>query len=515
MLYNVYFASCLINILFNIVGLPAVKYVFIFQAFLVLIYILVGREKDLIWVFMSFCLFEGQGRVLWGYGVIFRLLFDLLLGLMIIKGIVVNRKLVDRRVIPNYLLLGIILHFIWFILELFNPMGPNLFGAIATSKYYIFPFFLFFFFQMYPLDLTEEESQKRIRGILILYILSAVLVIIQNNLGIDHLKKISPLYLNLFVKFEQFSGKAFRPWGTSFGPGGMSTFFYTMFGILFIYNPGILAGKNVAKQAISSFMKWSGFGLVIFASFISQVRSATLKTTMIFVGMLGLKFIGSRLKAKRAVTAFLMLVAVGIASPMLSFDFSSTDLNIDKTVERWSELSKKGITGNRASFDLFMSQVDARVEWPLGYGLGMTQGFLPDYGQRRKEHIDLPGYYFWHLDNLIFFLLLELGAGAFIYLYILVALNISLLSRMITLLRWKEITAFSVLAVCYSSILTMTVFCWGAVAIPFNPESFFFWFWSALGFNVFVRVKEKRAKNKENLEEVDESEPILGKMKSV
>ena len=63
MLYKLYFGSCLLNILFNLMASPVVKYVFIAQAILVLISILVGREKDLIWIFMSFSLFEGQGRV--------------------------------------------------------------------------------------------------------------------------------------------------------------------------------------------------------------------------------------------------------------------------------------------------------------------------------------------------------------------------------------------------------------------------------------------------------------------
>ena len=288
-------------------------------------------------------------------------------------------------------------------------MGPSLFGAFATSKYLVFPFFLFFFFQMYPLDLNEVESQKRIQGILVIYILSAILVVVQNNVGITHLSKISPLYLNLFAKFSHFSGEAFRPWGTSFGPGGMSTFFYTLFGLFFIYRPSVLSGKNTAKIAISSFFKWSGIGLVFFASFISQVRSATLKTTIILLGLLGLKFIGSRLKAKRAVSMVLIIIGFTIVSPMLSFEFNTSELNMDKTVERWGELADKGVTGNRASFDLFMSQIDARVEWPLGYGLGMTQGFLPDFEVRRKEHVDIPRYYFWHLDNLLFFLFLELG----------------------------------------------------------------------------------------------------------
>lgn len=513
-LYKIYFGTCLLNIFLNIIASPIVKYVFLVQAFLVLIQILIGEEKNLIWVFMSLSLFEGQGRVLWGYSILFRLLFDILLGIMIIKGIVLNRKVVDRSVIPNYLLIGILLHFIWFILELFNPMGPSLFGAFATSKYFIFPFFLFFFFQMYPIDLNEIESQKKIQGIIVIYVLSAILVIIQNNLGLEHLTKISPLYLSLFDKFSQFVGQSFRPWGTSFGPGGMSTFFYTMVGIFFIYRPRVFAGKNTVKLALASSLKWSGLGFVFFASFISQVRSATLKTMMIFLGMLGLKFIGSRLKAKRAVTGLLIFLALGLASPFLSFDYNTEDLNIDKTVSRWSQLAEEGVSGNRANFDVFMEQVDKRVEWPLGYGLGMTQGFLPDYNERRKEHVEIPGFYFWHLDNLIFFLLLELGAGAIFYIFVLVSLNISLLSRMITLLRWREITAFSVLAISYASVLTMTVFCWGAVALPFNPESFFFWFWAALGFNVFSGVRDKRAKNSQKDKEVDESPPNFGKIRT-
>lgn len=512
MLYNVYFFSCLLNLFGNFLALPLVKYIFLLQALLVLLYILIGDYKDLVWVLMSFSLFEGQGRVIWGYGILFRLLFDLLVMIVIIKGIVKSRKVINREVIPNYLLLGIMLHLGWFILELFNPLGPNLFAAFATSKYYVFPFFLFFFFQMFPIELNEPENQKKIQSVFLLLILGSALVIFQNGLGEEHLNKISPFYISLFDKYRLFQGNDFRPWGTSFGPGGMGTFFYSMIGIFFIYRPSVLTGKNTAKLATRALFKWGGLASIFFASFIGQVRSATLKSLLIVGGMFFLKFIGSRLKAKRAITVTGVLLIALSLFPVLNVNVDNSELGLSGSMERWGELSEKGLSGGRAGLDKVMDNLDMREIGFLGYGLGMTQGFLPDFEERRREHFEMPRWYFWHLDNLFFFLILELGVGSIFYIFVLVALIISLFSRLITLLRWREITAFSEVAVSFVSVVTMIVFSWGAVAIPFNPESFFFWFWAALGFNIFVQVKEKRAKMGLKEEEISEPAPEFDKM---
>lgn len=463
-----------------------------------LLFIFVGDVEDTIWVFMSLSLFEGQGRVIWGYNIAFRLMFDLLLGLAIIKGLTLSRRLINREIIPNYLLLGIIMHFIWWLLEIFNPSGPDLFSAFATSKYYVFPFFLFFFFQNFPLDLNSEQGQKRVQSMLVLLTLSAFLVIFQNFQGESLIYKISPAYANLTEKFKVFTGRNFRPWGTSFNPGGMSIFFYSALGFVFIYRPQVFGAKNTIKLTLSNLLRVGAIGAMLFASFVGQVRSATLKSVLILGIMFFLKFLGSRLKAKRSMTLVLILLGGFLVFPFLNIKLDNDSLGLSGTLNRWDGIDVNSLSSHRVGLDGALDRFEDRVELPFGYGLGMTQNFLPGYGERRKEHLDVPFFFFFHLDNLFFFLFLELGLGAFIYIYIMIALNISLLSRLITLLRWSEITAFAVAACSFSSVFVVTLFSWGAVSLPFNPESFYFWFWSALGFNSFIEVRRKRAKQVED-----------------
>ena len=495
MLQNFYYFSCFTNILLNFLGSPLVKYIFLLQALLVFILIFTAKEGDLFWVFATFSLFEGQGRVVWGYGIIFRLLFDLLAILMIIKAIIVNKKLLDRKVIPNFLLIAILLHFFWFTLEVFNPMGPSIFAAFATSKYYIFPFFLFFFFILHPFDVSQDSTQKNIFRLILLLCLSSALVIFQNLQGIESISNISPYYLNLFEKYKSFSGRNFRPWGTSYGPGGMTVYFYIMLGFYFLLDHSFFKKKGTLGKAIFSLVKWLSLGMLFFASFISQIRSATLKSLLILIGFIILAFIGSRIKAKKAMSFLLILTILGLISPLVTTDFSSNDFNTQKTMERWSSLATRDILGNRATLGTFVDEFERRVNLPFGYGLGMTQDFLPDFKKRRMEHVEIPRYYFWHLDNLIFSLFLELGLGALIYIFILLGVNISLLSKMLTLLKWEKIEDFKVVSVCFVSVFVMTIFSWAAVSIPFNPESFLFWFWAALGFNTFHKVKNEKNKD--------------------
>ena len=163
--------------------------------------------------------------------------------------------------------------------------------------------------------------------------------------------------------------------------------------------------------------------------------------------------------------------------------------SVTRALDRYEGLAESGLLANRLDFDTFMRVFDEKVELPFGYGLGMTQNFLPDFQARRVKYVDKPAVAFWSNDNLMVFLLLELGLGAFIYLFIVFAVNLSLYSRFVNLLRWRQVSGFTILAACCVTCFVLTIFNWGAVALPFNPESFFFWFWVAMGFNTFKAVK--------------------------
>jgi hypothetical protein len=504
-LFSIFIIICFANILFNILGLPAVKYLYLTQTVLLGLLIITSDKTQIFWALALFTLFEGQGRVLWGYNIIFRLIFDILLAGLIIRSSISSKKLINREVVPNYLVIGIFFHFIWFALELFNPNGAGFIAGIATSKIFIFPFLFFFFIQNFPINLMEVKGQKMLLLFNIFLFLTSIIVIIQNQLDENFLYGISENYRSLFSKYSAFTGLVYRPWGLSFIPGGMSVLFYLTIPFLLLFRPSIIVKRNPPLLAFLSLFKWISISSFFFASFVSQVRSATLKMVLIVASFAFLKFIGSRLKFKRGATALIFLFVFVLTLPLTSSFLEKQGINIDGALGRYEGLMDSGMLANRANFDTFMDIFDERIELPFGYGVGMTQKFLPDFEERRNKHLDKPKIWFWSNDNLILFLFLELGLGAFIYLFIIVAVNVSLFSRLITLLRWGELTAFSLLACCSMTVFILSVFNWGSVALPFNPESFYYWFWAGTGFNVYKTIRDKRKVQEKN-ENLDEGE---------
>lgn len=492
-----------LNILFNLLGLPYVKFAFLGQTILLAIMIITAEQKLSFWAMVIFSIFEGQGRVVMGYNIVFRLLFDILIGLLVVRAVIGQKKLINREVIPNYLVIGIFLHFIWFLLELFNPNGAGMIPGLVTSKIYIFPFLLFFYFQNFPINLMDNEGQKYLLLFNITLLFSALIVLVQAQHDENFIYAISMNYSNLFASYSKFTGNVFRPWGTSFGPGGMGPLYFLTLPFLLLFKPKIIFPKNPPARATLTLLKWMTFAIIGFASFVGQVRSATLKYFLVFGFFMASKFIGSKLKFKKVVFA-LMFVFFGLLTmPFTSKIMDSNNIDITSAVARYEGLAESGFLANRATFDHFMNYFEERVEFPFGYGVGMTAGFLPDFEERRKKHLNIPRHWFWSHDNLFLFLFLELGLGAFIYLFILFSVNLSLVSRWITLLRWRELTAFAIVGACAISVFVITVFNWGAVGIPFNPESFFYWFWAGMGFNIFKLTKDKRANQFTKEEAVD------------
>ncbi len=495
--FLLFFLISLLNLGFNFLGSPAVKFIYLAQVILVFFSLFLGKRENYIWIFILFSIFEGQGRILWSYNPFFRLVFDIFLALMVVKELTRTKKILDREIIPKYLIILISIHLIWFFIEVFNPMGPDIFTSLATSKYYIFPLFLFFLFKSTRFDFSDPHFQKNLQDCLLIIFLVSGLVVFQTFQGEELLFGISMNYLNLQPKFLKFIGNNFRPWGTSFIYGGMGTLFYCSVALILLYNPKTIYRQKHIKVVAGKVFKWGGLGLLFYASFLGQVRSATLKTAGIVLLFFAFKFLGSRVKARLAITLLMSSLVLGGGVYFSSGDSyvaqsSYSDGEVNKAVERWEGMLDGNISSHRAGLDIFLDTLSNKVEFPLGYGLGMTQSFLPGFEQRRRQLPNIHPTTFWHLDNLIVFLFLEIGIGAFFYLAIIGAVLISLFSRMFTLLKWQEMTAFTVLTACCSSTLVIVFFNWGAVSLPFNPESFYFWLWSALGFSTFYFTKKRR-----------------------
>ncbi len=482
-----------LNLFFNLSGLPYVKQAYIGQTLVLILMIFTSDQRSSFWALVIFSLFEGQGRVVMGYQVIYRLIFDILIGLLVVRAIISEKKLINKEILPNYLIVGIFLHFIWFLLELFNPNGAGIFPGLATTKVYIFPFLLFFYFQNFPINFIDGSEQRFLFLFTIILFFCALIVIIQAQNDENFLYGISTNYRDLFSKYKDFTNSSFRPWGLSFLPGGMGVLFFLTMPFLFFFNPKLIYPNSAPARAFLSLFKWSTFAMIGYSSFVSQVRSATLKLFLLFGLFMLAKFIGSKLKFRRLLTIFGFIVLMSLSLPYTSGLFNlSGDASVDRAMARYEGLADTGFLANRASLDTFTNIFEERIELPFGYGVGMLSGFLPDFEVRRKSHVDIPKNWWWHFDNLFLFLFLELGLGALIYIFILFAVNLSLVSRWLTLLRWGELNAFAIVGACAILVFLVTGFNWGAVGIPFNPESFFYWFWAGTGFKVYKMTKDKR-----------------------
>lgn len=495
----------LINLFLNFLGLPYVKQVYLAQVVVLFFLLFFSQRERGFWALVIFSLFEGQGRVIMGYNIFFRLIFDIVLGVFVLRAIISNKKLINREIVPNYLSIGIILHFIWFIVELFNPNGAGLLPSLITSKIFIFPFLLFFFFLNFPIDINRERGQKYLLLISIFLFLSSALVLFQLQKDQIFLYGISTNYRDLFAKYQNFTDNTFRPWGTSFTPGGMGSLFYMMCPFLVLFEPKKVFTKKSLYTSLVGLLKWVTIFTVLIASFSGQVRSATLKLGLILGLSFFNKFLASRLKAKKLVSFALVILTSIVLFPIFSGRIDIDTSNFDSAIERYEGLADSGFLANRASFGQFMDIFEERVELPFGFGLGMTSNYLPDFEAKRKTLVNIPKTWFWTFDNLFLFLFLELGLGALFYLFILFSVNLSLISRWLTVYRWRALSFFSIVNVCTVTVFVVTIFNWGAKGIPFNPESFYYWFWSGLAFVTFKKSRDER-KEKEKLS--DKAAPI-------
>ncbi len=475
----------------NFLGSPLVKYCYLLQLITITGLCFVEKIEKILWPFIIFSLFEGQGRVLWGYNPIFRLIFDILLALISLRGIIQTKSFFSRGIVPGSIRLFFILHLVWFCLELFNPNGAGFLPSLATAKYYIFPMLLFFLFLNFPPKLKEKEVQRNLILFFIILTSLAGLTLVQNIYRDPFMDGMSINYRVLFPSYSRFRGPTFRPWGTTFAPGGMGIYYFLSYGLTYLIRPQMIA-KTIAMRSLIRLGLLMGTLVILLSSFIGQVRSATLKLIGVMVIFTFLRFLATKLKAKWATIGVFCVIGIISISSMSSLNrYLPAEFDISKAVERWEGLASSGVGSHRAGFSEVLSNLEVRSEFPFGYGPGMTQSFLPAFAKRREQFVDRPLWYFWSMDNLLAFLILELGAGALFYIFLILSVNTSLLGMMINLLRRKEYEAYKVVSLSFSMVFVITIFAWGAVSIPFNPISFFFWFWAALGMAYYKRSKFK------------------------
>lgn len=472
-----------LNFLLNFAGEPSLKYLYLLQVFLIFISIIGFSFEEIFPEILILFFIEGQGRVLWEYQSWARIVFDTLTLLAILKVFIVRRKIFENKLIPWPVLLFMSLHFFWYLVQLFNVYSASVFGALAASKIYIYPPFLFLAFLLSKIDITSEKFKTTLN--LFYFILLAELLLnhYQMLMKQDLLLGISPYYFRA-MKDGIFVNNLFRPFGTGPLPGSLAIFLFVTVGFLFIRKTGIKGSLFRLFLIVAS----------CYIILTCQVRSAFVKYLLI-IGLieLGLMFY-ERFKPTKILPVFIIGLVLMIGGRTFLADTENSDENLSYAKERMSSLvDVNKLKSSRLNVDDFTQIALQKImEYPLGLGPGMTGAA----GSINKDELASNPLFnkglLWTSDNLFISLLIDLGVGALFYVLLILTIPIYFLRFLFTFYAKKQETYFRVLLVCFSTLVVMLIGNWGAVGLTYNPESFAYWFFAAMGFKIIGLFKDKK-----------------------
>lgn len=481
----------LINFALNFMGNPILKYFYLLHVVFIIIVAFSYRLEQIFPEIISLFFLEGQGRILWEYQGWSRIIFDSTLLIAAIRVFIINRKFYDRKIIPLPIIILIALHLLWYSVQFFNIYAASLFGVIGAIKIYIFPILLFLGLSLSKLD----SNNKNFTNLLLFFALIMILELFLNYYQLtekqDFLYKMSSYYYTA-TRNGVFTGLLFRPFATTQLPGALSVFIFLTAGLLYIRN---LSWKQ-------SILRLAIIGFAIFNLIICQVRSALIKYLLI----IGIIYLGNiifhRLKLKKIfpllfVLLMSVLVSQNIDSRLSRLLSSADNESLSYSVDRVTSLADTGkMSGQRIDSQVFFTKIFNQIsEYPLGVGPGMTgpaasinQDFLNKDPLLNKNTL-------WTYDNLFISLFIDLGIGAIFYIALIFTIPAYFSRMLIKYYKNKDEEKFRLLLICTSSLVVILLGNWGALGLTYNPESFIFWFFSALGFYTISDTREFNERN--------------------
>ena len=493
--FYLYLAVIFLHLAFNLQGSSATLYTYFLIAGLMGVATIALPLRHSLPFMFFFLIFEGQGRILTGYNPFFRIVFDLYLAIIILKNLVKVRILFPKDKLPLLIYTLFIMHFAWWTIEIFNPRGANVFASLATSKFYIFPIVLFLGILSSDLRVESKEFQNYLFWYFIVLFIGIILCGVQMNFGADFMHGISPNYSYLFKKYQAYSGKLFRPWGTTHIPGGYSGILCYVVGFIFMFRSSDDMGVSLSKRKVR--IRYVIYIIFILASWytmlISQVRTLFIQNLMITILCILLRVWGLKAKSKTILALTVgTLISVGVSSLFLNnlTDFSDK-FQLANSIVRIEQLDKTGIMSKRASPSTVLDKLSSDMEIPFGWGPGMTTTFLPAFVEAQKKRWDLKRYQFWALDNFYVFALLELGLGGIFIILISFFIPAFIFKYMVKLKGVQEENSLSSMAPALAVGIVVIIANWGAVLLPFNPVSFFYWFYVAIAMKEYNRMVTK------------------------
>jgi len=472
----------ILHFILNFLGLGVLQYLYAIELMVFIAMIFLMDPTEVLPYFFPLLMIEGQGRVLWSYNAVFRIIFDVLLLLMAFRIFYSKKRIIDVKAIPNYVYLLIFFHFVWYAIQLFNPNAVGPVGVIAASKAYIVPFIIFLSFLAND-GLSKKENLAKIRNLLLITLgLESALVIYQFGQGDTFITALHPYYATIIG--DAFTGLLYRSFGTTHLPGSYAIYITLFIPLIFIDPP---------KKKLYILFQVIVIGLSLYAIFLSQVRSSFIKTALIIsVISIGI-FLRGENKFKKLVK---LLAVIGVSTVLynsISFNIGETDDKYKSALVRfYSIFDSRTLTESREGPSKAISYILTKLEdAPLGLGPGRT-GAASGLNKEAIKNDPIFGVAeSWAWDNLFISLSIDFGIGMVFYMLIILLLPLKLLNHCIRAFLNNN-PIFPTLWVTSISSIIILLGNWGAIGLPYNPESFCFWFFIALGFK---NVEESNFEN--------------------
>lgn len=469
--------------LFNFFGSPILKPLHLAYATFMLAACLVCDLRTSLHLVLGLCFVEGQGRIVWEYHPFFRLSFDIVLGVIFLRNLAQRQKITVVGVLPPGMLALLFFHLLWYTVEILNPSSLSSLAVIAASKIYVFPFVVFLLFRSNA-DVFDEELLRKLASFVI------ILVLLECALGFYQLMNLESLMLQISPRYRvamkdyMFTGSNFRPFGTMAIPGAIASYLYLTSGFLF------LRRRFTKRYTMLIAFVVLAASLTLFGT---QVRSAMLKFGLIVL----MSALGMVLTLERPLAQKLRIMAlVGIVFSLfgmlvLFLVIDNPFVNLSTGLNRWKEIeSYEDFKARRPGPTLALQfAIDRLVEHPIGIGPGHTGAASSVVADQIASDPIYPRVTFWGLDNLFLSLITEMGFGAFFYISLLLFLPVLLFNRAWQLMRAGEMYRARVAIIGLVQISVILLGNWMAIGIPYNPESFFFWFWTALSLNMYDNAR--------------------------
>jgi hypothetical protein len=479
------FIAVLVTFTLNFLGLPILKYHYLIHIGITFLAIILFDFVDILPIILTLYFFEGQGRILWEYDNWARIIFDSLVFLSIMKIFITRKKVVDLVAIPAPLIFLIAAHFLWYIVEFANLHSLSYFAVLAASKLYIYPLLFFAGLVQIDFDIRNKKFQNTLNFFMFLIFLELILTFYQFDLKESLLLQITPYYRKA-LKEAIFAGIYYRPFATTQTPGTISIFLFLTLGLLYLKNTSKL--QFIIKTVL---IAASGYAIIL-----CQVRSAYIKFILIIIAIHLGQLLYSRFKPRQIIglmfTTIILYMGINYVTSVKATKNNEATTYARDRISSLADYDK--IKDSRLNTDNFYKIASQKLyENPMGLGPGLTGSASNMIKEEMVDNHFLNYDMLWTYDNLLVGLIIDFGFGSIFYILMLIYIPAYFFRFLAIYYKDKNQDAYNILLICFISTLVIIIGNWGANGLTYNPESFAFWFFSAIGFSTIARNKIPKA----------------------